>query len=114
MGTPTQHIVSIGEIHRGFRNWDLQFFAGDRWRVKPNLTLNFSLRYEPITTPREGFEGRNTAHGCVGQDLIREPERSRKRRFRLPMSIYILEEDAEHMFEVWTWPQAVVSFQSQL
>ena len=53
MGTPTQHIVSIGEIHRGFRNWDLQFFAGDRWRVKPNLTLNFSLRYEPITTPTE-------------------------------------------------------------
>ncbi|HZT32442.1 MAG TPA: TonB-dependent receptor [Bryobacteraceae bacterium] len=53
MGTPTQNIQAIGNITRGFRNWDMQYYAGDRWRVSPDLTLNFSLRYAPVTTPAE-------------------------------------------------------------
>jgi hypothetical protein len=53
LGTPSQHIVSIGDVHRGFRNWDMQYHVGDHWRVKPNLQLQLGLRYQPVTRPFE-------------------------------------------------------------
>jgi hypothetical protein len=53
MGTPTQHIISLGNIHRGFRNWETRFFAGDRWQASPSLTVSFGLRYQPAGAPSE-------------------------------------------------------------
>jgi len=59
LGLPNQHIVSIGDVHRGFRNWDLQLFAGDTWKVSPSLALSVGVRYQPVTRPFE-VNGRNT------------------------------------------------------
>ncbi len=59
MGTPTQHIIAIGDVHRGFRNWEMQFYAGDTWRLRPSTTLTYSLRYQPVTVPTE-VNGLNT------------------------------------------------------
>ncbi|MEK7755497.1 MAG: TonB-dependent receptor, partial [Acidobacteriota bacterium] len=59
LGLPSQHIVSIGTVQRGFRNWDAQLFAGDAWRATANLTLQVSLRYQPVTRPTE-VNGLNT------------------------------------------------------
>lgn len=53
MGVPTQHIVSLGNVTRGFRNWDMQFYAGDTWRVRSGLTLHYGIRYQPVTRPVE-------------------------------------------------------------
>ena len=53
MGTPTQHIISVGHIHRGFRNWDFQFFASDNWQINPRLSVQYGLRYQPQTRPVE-------------------------------------------------------------
>ena len=53
MGTPSSYRLAIGDAHRGFRNWDMQFFAGDDWKVNANLTLNFGLRYRPVTSATE-------------------------------------------------------------
>lgn len=53
LGAPTQHIVSIGNIHRGFRNWDFQFFASDNWQINPRLSLQYGVRYQPQTRPVE-------------------------------------------------------------
>lgn len=53
LGLASQYIISIGNIHRGFRNWDFQFFASDSWRVNPRLTLQYGLRYQPQTRPVE-------------------------------------------------------------
>ena len=53
MGTPSSYTVAIGNVHRGFRNWDMQYYAGDTWRVTPRFTLNLGLRYRPITRPTE-------------------------------------------------------------
>ena len=53
LGTPTQYIRAIGDVHRGFRNWDMQYYAGDNWKARPNLTLYYGLRYQPVTTPVE-------------------------------------------------------------
>ncbi len=54
MGTATQYLVSItSNLHRGFRYWDMLFFAGDNWRVNQRLAVNFGLRYQPVTKPIE-------------------------------------------------------------
>ncbi len=53
LGRPSQHIVSIGNIHRGFRLWEAQVYAGDKWQFKRNLTLNYGLRWQPVTKPVE-------------------------------------------------------------
>ncbi|MBI4894106.1 MAG: heparinase II/III family protein [Acidobacteria bacterium] len=53
MGVPSQHIVSIGNIHRGFRNWEMQFYGEGQSRPTTNLTVQYSLRYQPVTVPYE-------------------------------------------------------------
>lgn len=58
LGAPTQHIISVGDVHRGFRNWDMQYYAGDVWKVRPRLQLNFALRWQPVSRPFE-VNGRN-------------------------------------------------------
>jgi len=37
----------------GIREWLFAFFIQDNYQVRPNLTLNFGLRYEPHTNPVE-------------------------------------------------------------
>ena len=53
LGTPSVYRVAIGSIHRGFRNWALQYFVGDRWKVSDALTIDLGVRYEPVTAPTE-------------------------------------------------------------
>ena len=52
-GTPSAFNVAIGNAHRGFRNWNSQFFVGDNWRAGSRLNLNLGLRYEPVAAPVE-------------------------------------------------------------
>jgi hypothetical protein len=52
-GTPSQHIVSIGHVHRGYRQWRAKLYAGDEWKLGPKLDLRLGLRYEPVTRPVE-------------------------------------------------------------
>ena len=64
MGIPIQYILSTGNVTRGFRNWDMQFYAGDHWQARPNLTLYYGLRFQPVTRPIE-VNGFNTIdYGC--------------------------------------------------
>ena len=53
LGIPSRYAVGIGDSRRGFRSWEYQFYAGDNWHVSPSLTLNYGLRYQPITGPTE-------------------------------------------------------------
>jgi hypothetical protein len=53
MGTPIRYTISIGKTSRGYRNWGFVFYVGDKWRATANLTLNFGLRFEPVTKPVE-------------------------------------------------------------
>jgi hypothetical protein len=53
MGRPSQYIGSIGDVHRGFRLWEAQLYAGDKVQVNPRLNLLYSLRWQPATKPAE-------------------------------------------------------------
>ena len=53
LGTPSFYMRGLGNTHRGFRYWDLQYFVSDDWRVNSDLTLHFGVRYQPLTQPVE-------------------------------------------------------------
>jgi hypothetical protein len=53
LGLPSQNIQATGNVSRGYRNWDMQFYVGDTWQLRPGLTLHLGLRYTPVTTPTE-------------------------------------------------------------
>jgi hypothetical protein len=53
LGLPSRFSFGTGSLDRGFRSWDQQYYIGDNWRVRSNLTLNYGLRYQPITGPTE-------------------------------------------------------------
>ena len=52
-GLPQSYFQSIGQLTRGFRNFDLWFYAGDKWTISSTLTLSFSVGYRPATRPTE-------------------------------------------------------------
>ena len=56
-GAPTgffQSLVLSGKDAKiNLSYYQLNFFAQDEWRIRPNLTFNFGLRYELNTTPQE-------------------------------------------------------------
>ncbi len=64
LGAASEYGVSIGNVHRGFRNWDLQFYAGDSWQTTRHLTLQYGLRYQPTTRPVEVNELNTIPYGC--------------------------------------------------
>ncbi len=53
LGTPSVYRVAIGHVHRGFRNWAMQYYLGDSWKVSSGLTLDLGIRYEPVSAPKE-------------------------------------------------------------
>ena len=46
-------ITADSNVQRGIRFWAMGFFAQDDFQVRPNLTLNIGLRYEPSTDHTE-------------------------------------------------------------
>src|SRR5262249_51720804 len=53
LGQPSTHIVSIGNIYRGFRQSEWQLYAGDKWQATPRLNLQYGLRWQPVMKPTE-------------------------------------------------------------
>jgi hypothetical protein len=64
LGTPTQYLVSLGNVSRGFRNWDMNFFAGDTWRISSRISLRYALRYEPALRPVEAYRRNVIPYPC--------------------------------------------------
>ena len=52
-GGPLSFITEDSEVQRGMRYWVMGFFIQDDFQIRPNLTLNLGLRYEPSTEHTE-------------------------------------------------------------
>ena len=100
MGTATQYLVSITpNLNRGFRYWDMLFFAGDQWQVNKNLTLNYGLRYQPVTRPIEVNRLNKIEYGSDLNNLAP----SFGFAYRLPKSFGVLRSNAAvHFGEIFT------------
>jgi hypothetical protein len=53
MGTPELFTITIGNLYRGFRNWEHNAFVEDEFRIFPTFSINMGLRFEVETSPRE-------------------------------------------------------------
>jgi hypothetical protein len=69
IGAPTQYIISLGDVHRGFRNWDTHYYAGDTWRLRPQLTVSYALRYQPVAQPFEVNNRNEIPYDCDCNNL---------------------------------------------
>src|SRR5207245_11593194 len=69
LGAPSRFSVGIGDLNRGFRSWDQQYYAGDTWRVLPNLTLTSGLRYRPVAGPVEVNRRTDIPYNCDCNNL---------------------------------------------
>ena len=45
------YLRQIGNLQAGYSSDELAFFAQDAWRIRPNLTLNYGLRWEAQYNP---------------------------------------------------------------
>ncbi len=64
LGTPSSYLVSIGNVHRGFRQWLAQAYAGDSWKASTNLTFDFGVRWETAGRPVEVNDLNRAPYGC--------------------------------------------------
>ena len=53
LGQPSRFRSTLGNLYRGFRNWEHFLYIGDRIRLSPVLQLSLGLRYELATVPTE-------------------------------------------------------------
>jgi hypothetical protein len=53
VGTPNLFTITIGDLYRGFRNWEHAAYVEDEFRIAPTLSINMGVRYEVETSPTE-------------------------------------------------------------
>ncbi|MBZ5648296.1 MAG: TonB-dependent receptor [Acidobacteriia bacterium] len=51
LGLPNEFIQGLGNPHAEFSNNTIGAFVQDSWRIKPNLTLNYGVRYDVEMLP---------------------------------------------------------------
>ncbi|HWP42253.1 MAG TPA: hypothetical protein VNO14_03385, partial [Blastocatellia bacterium] len=49
--TAVSYLRQIGNLQAGYSSDEIAFFAQDSWRIRPNLTLNYGLRWEGQFNP---------------------------------------------------------------
>ena len=80
-GEPSQFSINTGAPERSVSLFDVGVFAGDDWKVRPNVTLSLGLRYETQTNigdwhdfaPRVGvaWAPRSNAHSAPPKLVLR-------------------------------------------
>lgn len=58
LGVPGAYVQGFGNPNSAIKNKPLAFFAQDSWKVRPNVTLNYGVRYDvelTETLPTVGF-----------------------------------------------------------
>jgi hypothetical protein len=53
LGTPDLLTITLGNLYRGFRNWEHAVYVEDEFRASPTFTISVGVRYEVETSPAE-------------------------------------------------------------
>jgi hypothetical protein len=62
-GIPANFVQGVGDAHDSFSNTTAAAFIQDSWRIRPNLTLNYGVRYDVEFTPQFAPENPIAAYG---------------------------------------------------
>jgi len=57
LGFPTNFVQGFGNPVSSISNKPLAFFAQDSWKIRPNITLNYGVRYDYEITEQVGTQG---------------------------------------------------------
>lgn len=49
--TAVTYLLQVGNLQAGYSSDEIAFFAQDSWRIRPNLTINYGLRWEGQYNP---------------------------------------------------------------
>ena len=82
-GGATQFTINAGTAELAVHQLDVGIFAGDEWRVRPNLTLNLGLRYETQTNIHDWRDLAPPTRVCVGARRRRAEARENRAARRL-------------------------------
>lgn len=64
LGTPSNYVQALGSTWRGFRNNFVHLYAGDSVRLTPSVHIDFGLRYEIFSQPKEVNNIDRMPFGC--------------------------------------------------
>ena len=74
LGVPGVFIEGFGDPISSIKNKPLAFFAQDSWKIRPNVTLNYGIRYDvelTQTKPTIPFRDPLTGIALSAEDLLR-------------------------------------------
>ncbi len=63
-GAANRFNFAVGNARRGYRSWNVAFYAGDQWRVRRDFTITLGLRYQPSPVPTEANQRETIPYGC--------------------------------------------------
>jgi hypothetical protein len=81
LGIPSSYIQGIGNPRNSFKNQPLGLFFQDAWKIKPNLTLNYGVRYD-IEFPPTFAAPSGLAQGAYNQLGLQKGIKTDKNNFQ--------------------------------
>ncbi|HEY3442426.1 MAG TPA: TonB-dependent receptor [Paludibaculum sp.] len=68
-GTPNMYEGSVGDLNRGYRNWMINGYLADRWKVNTRLQITLGLRYMLDSRPKEIHEKEQLPYKTDGNNF---------------------------------------------
>ena len=85
-GTTANYLKQLGNLALDFATDEIAFFAQDSWKLKPNFTLNYGIRWEGAFNPTPEANNEFMLNAAERLHASRAAARSIRRRFPIRLN----------------------------